>query len=290
LFYIKDGQVGGPWGAEASVWHGRRHAVAGSRQLGVWHDDPLDSGIHSRNIGPLGGGNPGDLPGPLGMSRQRANHVPLAGRKRRRTIPFPRLRKFLMETNWPKPSDHEVARQMETALGFFDEQFGNDWSTRTLDEDDRGYETHGFSPWAFLVGGKATKLTSAMQAIDFSREVKFITLSPGTPLRRYRRAGERGEFGTWYTQPNVRPEELALYPDQKVPLDFEVTKSVRVLESTCGDMLVDWQMTAPEHKQLHVGFNENDEGADYFYRKGGGVQYAIPNSSAVLRRVGKADA
>jgi hypothetical protein len=167
---------------------------------------------------------------------------------------------------------------MQTAISFFHQYLGS-WIDLPLDATDKGYRTHGFNPFAFKVGGKVTKLTSAMQVINFNHSVTILQMAQGKRLRRYGKRGEprgRPATGLWYTEWDVPASALALPPDQTAPYGYEVVVPVTVLASTAGDMLVDWNLRTD-------GADPLVQGVDYHYRSGGGVQYVIPNAGAVLR-------
>ncbi len=188
------------------------------------------------------------------------------------------LQEFLRKTGWPPPRDGTVAQRMQTAVSFFHEHLGGRIDL-PLDATDRGYQTHGFNPFAFTVGGKVTKLTSAMQGINFNHPVTILQMARGKRLRRYGKPGEprgRPAIGLWYTEWDVPASALALAPDQTAPYGYEVVAPVAVLASTAGDMLVDWNLRT-DGADLLV------QGVDYHYRSGGRVQYVIPNAGTVLR-------
>jgi hypothetical protein len=188
------------------------------------------------------------------------------------------LQEFLRQTGWPPPRDAAVAQRIQTALSFFHTHL-SDYLNLPFDAGDRGYQAHGPSPYAFGFDGKVTKLSGAMQCINFNHAVKTFSMSVGTTVRRYAMSGQpRGcpAPGQWYTGPGVPASALALHPQQMFPHDYEVVAPVSVLASTAGDMLVDWNMEAPPGAQLV-------RGVDYHYRSGGGVQYVIPHAKTVLR-------
>lgn len=167
---------------------------------------------------------------------------------------------------------------MQTALAFFHKHLAG-WVNRPLDATDRGYRTHGLNPFGFKVAGKVTKLTSAMQGINFNHPVQEVLLPKGRYVRRYGKPGEpRGApaAGLWYTERDVPASALALPPDQTVAYGYEVVADVNALSSTAGDMLVDWGMDQDASRTP-------TRGVDYHYRSGGGVQYVIPNADRVLR-------
>ncbi|MBS0195532.1 MAG: hypothetical protein JSR77_02130 [Planctomycetes bacterium] len=192
------------------------------------------------------------------------------------------VREFLKKTGWPPPRDPDIARRMQVALLFFRQRL-NGWCDRPLDQTDRGYRVHGFNPSQDTARGKPTKLTGAMQAINFHFEVRLTQLDENHKLRRYGRPAEgkgASVSGLWFTEWWVPAAKLALPPDQNFAYNSVVSakNGILVLESTAGDLLVDWNMQAnasvvPEN------------GRDYFYRSGGGVQFTIPSAESVLRPV-----
>ncbi len=190
---------------------------------------------------------------------------------------FPRLGRFLRDASWPEPSSEIVCQRMEDALKFFQTRLGG-WCDRPLDQTDKGYQRHGANPWSFKIHGKVTKLTSAMQAIDFNRDVRAQHLDAGYFLRRYGVLRDRGQpaSGIWYTDRDVPANRLALRPDQTTALGFSLLVPTEVLVSTAGDMLVDWGMQAPRGVTLQVG-------RDYHYREGGGIQYVVPDAAKILK-------
>lgn len=191
------------------------------------------------------------------------------------------LQQFLRDTDLPEPPSSNVARHMQTALAFFHTHLAG-WTCRPLDETDPGYRTHGFNPFGIKSvknHGKVTKLTSAMQAMDFNEEVQEIELFKGKRLRRFGKVGEpRGvpSTGVWYTETWVPASKLSLPPDQATPHGYEVSTRVWVLSSTAGDLLVDWGMD-PRPSVTPT------QGVDYHYRHGGGAQFVIPKADRVLR-------
>lgn len=194
--------------------------------------------------------------------------------------PTPRLDQFLQQTGWPEPDTIQMALRMEEALRFF-ETYLKGWINLPLAEFDRGYARFGDNPYAFRWNDKVTKLTSAMQGINFNCPVMVIPLKVGDRLRRYSRSNEKyGEAvrGLWYTKPHVPASILALPPGQNTAYSCEVTCQTNVLESTAGDMLVDWGMDDTMKRQPK-------RGRDYHYRRGGGLQYTIPNAHDVLRQL-----
>jgi hypothetical protein len=209
-------------------------------------------------------------PGP-GSRHERAISMPA------RSYPY-LLQEFLRQTGWPPPRDDAAAHRIQTALSFFHAHL-QVWIKLPLDASDRGYRTHGPNPYAFAVGGRVTKLTGAMQGINFNQPVTTFSMVVGRKVRRYGKPGEpRGcpAPGLWYTDPQVPASALALPPDQLSPYGYEVISPVSVLASTAGDMLVDWNMKlAPSAQPVR--------GVDYHYRSGSGVQYVIPNAASVLR-------
>jgi len=187
------------------------------------------------------------------------------------------LEKFLRDTNWPEPNI-QVLLRMDIALKFFHKHLSG-WVDRPVAATDRGYQVHGANPLGIKSRGIVTKLTAAMQAIDFNHSVQDIVLPCGKKVRRYGNSKERrGEpaNGLWYTEKDQEASTLALPPDQTVAFLYEVIVAAPALESTAGDMLVDWGMNPKLPGKPTVG-------VDYHYRSGGGIQYTIPNAQTVLR-------
>ena len=92
------------------------------------------------------------------------------------------LEQFLRETGWPEPN-LQTALRMQEALHFFHAHLAG-WVGLPVDASDRGYRVHGYNPFAFKAGGKVTKLTAAMQAIDFNYPVRPMVLPRGSRVRR----------------------------------------------------------------------------------------------------------
>jgi hypothetical protein len=187
------------------------------------------------------------------------------------------LEQFLRETGWPEPN-LQTALRMQEALHFFHAHLAG-WVGLPVDASDRGYRVHGYNPLAFKAGGKVTKLTAAMQAIDFNYPVRPMVLPRGSRVRRYgTRAERRGgpASGLWYTEKDQPAALLALPPDQTVAFLYEVVAAAPALQSTAGDMLVDWGMDPNPA-------NKPTMGVDYHYRCGGGLQYTIPDARSHLR-------
>lgn len=170
---------------------------------------------------------------------------------------------FLRDTGFPDPGP-ERARNLLTALLYFHQHA----SDRVHQPSDR--PEIGPSPWSFASGGRVTNLSAWIQAINLERAVTRRTLMPGEKLRmfKYPSFKQGGPArGSWATTADTPARDLALPVGQHVPHDYEVARPIHSLESIAGDMLVDWRM--------------KDKTSKYWYRHGGGVQFFIPDASAL---------
>ncbi len=173
------------------------------------------------------------------------------------------IEKFLRETGFPDPGP-ERAGNLLTALLYF-HQHASDQIYQPSDRPEIGP-----SPWSFKTGGRVTNLCAWIQAINLERAVTRRKLMPGEKLRMFKypsfKQGSPAR-GSWATTPGTPARLLALPVGQHVPHDYDVVRSIDSLESFAGDMLVDWRM--------------KDNSSKYWYRHGGGVQFFIPDASAL---------
>jgi hypothetical protein len=173
------------------------------------------------------------------------------------------VEQFLRETGFPDPGPERVGN-LVTALLYF-HQYASDRIHQPADRLEIGP-----SPWSFAAGGRVTYLSAWIQAINLERAVTRRTLMPGEKLRMFKypsfKHGSPAR-GSWATTADTPARVLALPVGQHVPHDYEVAKTIYSLESIAGDIFVDWTM--------------KDKSSKYWYRHGAGVQFFIPDASAL---------
>lgn len=111
-----------------------------------------------------------------------------------------------------------------------------------------------------------------MKGIDFSKDVKEVTLDPGFHLIAYRPdplpgAESWNPFGLFYTEVGTSAYEIGIKPDKRIFVRYIVLQATRALKSRAAAIAVTWA-----------------KGPRYL-AGGGGWQYIIPGAENVLRRI-----
>jgi hypothetical protein len=113
-----------------------------------------------------------------------------------------------------------------------------------------------------------------LKGIDYSHDVREVTLNPGFHLIAYRAgplpgAGSWNPYGLFYTEVGTSAYEVGIKPDRRIFVRYIVSKSAKALRSRAAGVGIPGQ--AGQGPRYLAG--------------GGGWQYVIPGAEAVLRRI-----
>lgn len=118
---------------------------------------------------------------------------------------------------------------------------------------------------------------SFLRAMDLSRRVSHIVLTPGERLIAFR-LGRENPFKLFFTRSGASPFASGINPAGRSAVSFEVRAPAHVLESfTTGT--VDFWTLPGDDQHLALAPRANTTGVMV---AGGGIQLIVPNSVAVL--------
>jgi len=119
-----------------------------------------------------------------------------------------------------------------------------------------------------------------LRAIDLSRPVSDLTLTPGQRVVAFR-VGNESPFKLFFTRSGASPHSSGINSAGRSMVHFKVRSLARVLESYTTGTIDVWSVPG-DHQPLTIAPRANTTGVMV---AGGGVQLIIPRAFSVLEMV-----